>query len=450
LIAQLKAENFEYRQKEKDYNILHSQLLDLEHRFRLLQEEKTRAEREAHDREDQGYRSNESIQNEIKIVKTSIEDKQKQLKDLSAELAALKELAGDKTEEISHLKQQIANSVVTTEELSKDKKELENEINFENDKRRAAQIEAEKLSNYNDQIAKEKGLAEDNIAENQLEIKRLNDRISLVNSQISDTDAIIKQRNTELGLTLDTKSNLQHEIDDIIVSNGRLKDENNVNSLKIRDLENELDRLNKRFDEIVAITDVRDKELKAAKSTLSYTEDKSTSVLDQVKQVSRENEVLQSLLDKYRNDVELQKQLRDQEIAKKLEIEAEKKRLEREVLHKDLEARSAKKELEKVQEDKANLLDNHLQLNQELNALKEHTELLHSQNKTLNRELDSFVDTDQKVREDLDRKYRVDYLKAKNNEELQKSVTKLRESQSPAKKSPYKSPYKSPFRNPPA
>ena len=59
----------------------------------------------------------------------------------------------------------------------------------------------------------------------------------------------------------------------------------------------------------------------------------------------------------------------------------------------------------------------------------------------MNKELDNFVITDEKARTDLDRKQRVEYIKTKNIDELQKSVTKLRESVSPVKKSPYKSPF---------
>lgn len=52
------------------------------------------------------------------------------------------------------------------------------------------------------------------------------------------------------------------------------------------------------------------------------------------------------------------------------------------------------------------------------------------------------VDTDEKVRKDLYRKPRVEYIKEKNQEELQRSFTKLKSSISPTKKtSPYGSPY---------
>ena len=53
------------------------------------------------------------------------------------------------------------------------------------------------------------------------------------------------------------------------------------------------------------------------------------------------------------------------------------------------------------------------------------------------------VDTNEKVRYDLNRKDHVNYVKAKAQNELEKSEEKVKISQSP-KRSPYKSPVKSP------
>ncbi len=40
LIAQLKAEAFEMRQRERDYRALHQSFMDLEHRYNLIKEER--------------------------------------------------------------------------------------------------------------------------------------------------------------------------------------------------------------------------------------------------------------------------------------------------------------------------------------------------------------------------------------------------------------------------
>jgi len=51
------------------------------------------------------------------------------------------------------------------------------------------------------------------------------------------------------------------------------------------------------------------------------------------------------------------------------------------------------------------------------------------------------VVVDEKIKKDLDRKNRIEYMKEKNENELQRSAEKVKLSTSPSK-SPYKSPYK--------
>jgi len=383
LIAQLKAENFEYRQKEKDYNILHSQLLDLEHRFRLLQEEKSRAEHEAHDHEDQNYKKNDGLQSDIRVIKATIDDKQKQLKDLGAELSALKELASDKGEEISQMKHEIAEASVLNNKLLKDKKAVEGELAFESDNKRAAQLEADRIAGINDRISQEQAEISSRARENEVETLRLNERINDINRQLTDTEVSKHQREIELDAELAAKRNVQHDIDDLLIDNGKMQEDNKVLQYKANDMELQIKKLNKRLDDILNISDVKDKELRNSKASLSYADEKAQDIREQAKKLQRENEVLQSLLDKYRGDVNLQKQLRDEEIGQKLQVEQEKKRLERHVMSKELEVQDAKKELEKVQENKEKLIDHHYMLNQELGALKEHADLLENQNKTV-------------------------------------------------------------------
>jgi hypothetical protein len=48
-------------------------------------------------------------------------------------------------------------------------------------------------------------------------------------------------------------------------------------------------------------------------------------------------------------------------------------------------------------------------------------------------ELDKFVETDEKVRTEINRKQYVEYLKGKNQEELQHLSTKIKSSVSPKK-----------------
>jgi len=60
----------------------------------------------------------------------------------------------------------------------------------------------------------------------------------------------------------------------------------------------------------------------------------------------------------------------------------------------------------------------------------------------LHAELDRFVEVDERVRQDLDLKNRVEYVKSKNLEDLQRSIEKVKKSRSPERRtSPHKSPY---------
>jgi cell division septum initiation protein DivIVA len=56
-------------------------------------------------------------------------------------------------------------------------------------------------------------------------------------------------------------------------------------------------------------------------------------------------------------------------------------------------------------------MDRNLDLKSEYEALQKHIVLLTQQNKELQRELDSFVETDDIVRRNLDRKDKVDMIR---------------------------------------
>ena len=59
------------------------------------------------------------------------------------------------------------------------------------------------------------------------------------------------------------------------------------------------------------------------------------------------------------------------------------------------------------------------------------------------------METDEKVRQELNRKDRIEYLKGKNQDEIMSSMYKVKTSQSPERRtSPYKSPLKSDYKSP--
>ena len=383
MIAQLKAENFEYRQKEKDYNTLHNMLLDLERRFRLLQEEKTLAERESHEREDLHYKRNEELHNDIRNLKVALDDKQKELKTASADWAAYKGLTEDKALEVSQLKKELANRAADNVELLRAKKNLEADLGTVLEAKKATHAEADRIALLNDRVAAAEAQTAERLNSNRAEAGALQRKIDGVTATITDLGAVKKQRDLEIGAALEGKRSNRNEADRLLSLNGRLQEDNGGLEIAIKDTELRLASQKQKLSDTLVLLSANDKEVLEAKSNLSYTDGQALNTLEQARKVQRDNEVLQSLLDKYRNDVDLQRRLRLAETSKKLELEQEKKMLEREVINKQLEAHSAQKQLQRVHLDKDRLLDDHEQLNQELGAVKEHAELLESQNFTV-------------------------------------------------------------------
>ena len=376
----MKAENFEYRQKEKDYNTLHNQLLDLEHRFRLLQEEKVRAEREAKEGENESCKKNDELQAELKSYKATLEDKQIQLRDLEEYLAQLKSLAGNRAEEIFNCKRELAMAASNSNDLLKAKKQLQEDCAIESSKKQSIQAEARQLADLNEKLARDETKASAKVQENMRSIRDISERIDVLTKKIMDSNLLVKGNEGELTTTLERQESLQRQLDDLVLSNSRLQNENRDFSLRAKDLEIQVNRFNVRYKDTLMAIEEKEKELRMVRSTLGVSERRMIETIEQAKEKRRENEILQSLLDKHRSNAETQKRLREQEAIRKLELAQEKKRLEQEVIVKDLEARSAKKELEIVQVNKERLLGNHLQLSGELDALKGHAELLELQN----------------------------------------------------------------------
>ena len=72
----MRAENYECKKKERNFQTLHKQLLDLETRYRFLQDDKARFEREVKEHEDQLYNENYDIKTQIDSYKETLDEKQ--------------------------------------------------------------------------------------------------------------------------------------------------------------------------------------------------------------------------------------------------------------------------------------------------------------------------------------------------------------------------------------
>lgn len=84
-----------------------------------------------------------------------------------------------------------------------------------------------------------------------------------------------------------------------------------------------------------------------------------------------------------------------------------------------------RKDLDSVRYSNDALLDRNHELKEELDSLQSHADLLTSQNRELQRELDEFIETDEVVRRNLDRKDKVYMIRTKVDDVIKKSVVDL-------------------------
>ena len=99
----------------------------------------------------------------------------------------------------------------------------------------------------------------------------------------------------------------------------------------------------------------------------------------------------------------------------------------------EVEERSHNTDLEAVNYSNQALMDRNLDLKSEYEALQKHSLLLSQQNRDLQRELDQFVETDDAVRRNLDRKEKVFEIRHKVDHAIGHSQALIQRSYSPAK-----------------
>lgn len=90
-----------------------------------------------------------------------------------------------------------------------------------------------------------------------------------------------------------------------------------------------------------------------------------------------------------------------------------------------------RKELEGARYSNSALLDNNSNLQVEIDSLNNHIRVITHQNEELTKELDQFVQANEAIRQRLDRKARVQEIRARNDQQLAFSRTNVDHSRSP-------------------
>ena len=376
----MKAENFELIQKEREYNVIKSQIMDLEHRLRLVQEEKDRMEADSREIDDLRFRKSETAKDDLRRSNAALVDIEAEVRDQSGKLNAHKSLIEDRNEEIIRLKRVLAGLADEGDRLRREKGALELELRNAHDGHKSAEMEISGFVERSEELKKAKAMEEQRMYDAEGEINQLKRRLQDLQVMADMAEDEHHQKSKQKEEASQIQRYAQGELSSLMGKNRQLQDDHDMLIKKMNDLEAELRLSNRNLDGISLMVEDKEKELTAVRSNSLLVDSKALGAQQELRKCNQDNDTLRTLLDKYKDDAEFQKRLRDQESTEKYRLEEEKQRLSKEAILRDIEARTAKKELEKYQDTHGQLIEERVMTSQELQALKEHTHLLESQN----------------------------------------------------------------------
>jgi len=218
----------------------------------------------------------------------------------------------------------------------------------------------------------------------ELELAKLTHNFADIMQEMDLAKKCLADREKDLEIIQDNRISNRKEADNLLLDNKKLLNERDRLSPTIHDLDIQLAKNKKDLDDTLTLLNIKEKDLKNAKMGFTFAEEKNASSKTELYKLKKDNETLNNLLGKYRSDADFQKRLTEDEMRKRDEIAKEKKKIETEAALKSYEARKAKENLAKMQGSHELLLDSRYQLNQELDAMKQHADVLEYQNKNVN------------------------------------------------------------------
>lgn len=380
MIAQLKAELAELKQQGDDYAKVHADLLEAEYQLKLLEDEKFRTERDSKEREDALQLKIDDLQDDLKRLGNILTGKQEQLKATDTELIETKKRCDFLMKELARLKNDIGGLESNFKDLQIENRTLQSKVEASEAQNKAANNEIDSLTIMNEKLNKINNEKASKEREYERELHDLESELQRTKME----SEVLKRNNSSKDKELENVENsrvmLRREVDTLKGNCARYEDQLDERDHKIKDMEGQLSELNNHLTITMSKIESRENYINSLNDKVTKSEEKSYKAESEIARLKKENDSLHNLLDKYRSDVEAHKKYKEDQMMAKYELEQQKKQLEREMLSREIEARTAKRELEKVQEVKEKLAGDRYNLNAELEALKEHAELLESQN----------------------------------------------------------------------
>ena len=152
---------------------------------------------------------------------------------------------------------------------------------------------------------------------------------------------------------------------------------------QLKKKELELLRADKKVEEFINTINYKNQKEDELKRHLSQVEKTALDYKDQIRKTIKDKEIYEMLADQRKKEADINKKLRDSQAYQSMEMLKEKKSLEGKLLEKEIEASRAKRDLNLIKDTREILLEDKLSKEKEIDALREHTEVLHSVNATV-------------------------------------------------------------------
>lgn len=318
-------------------------------------------------------------------LQSSLKSLESEAGERSSNLAALKSLLEDRNAEVSRLRRGLVDLGEEESCAARARRALEEELKAAQNGRIVAERQRTSLMELRERLNKTKEVEQERIrAGEQLSIE-LDRRLVDLQGMIDEVEKECERNEMEIEDASQLRRQAKEEADSLLLKNSRLQSDKEKFIKKIEDLELQCRAIDRKLGDASMLIAGRDKELESIRSNTAYTENKVLAATEELRKLKSENETLEALLSKYRNDVEFHKRLRDEETIQKYRLEEERKRLSRETLLKDIEAQTARTQLQRYQDSHSQLLEQNSLAAQELQAIKDHAALLESQNLSVRR-----------------------------------------------------------------
>lgn len=214
----------------------------------------------------------------------------------------------------------------------------------------------------------------------------------------------------------------------------RLKDlaenktqEASENNDMLKQLDYDQSRAHLRVEETQKLIDARNYDLRNKQILLEDVQKEIQRFKDNNSRGNGESQILRKDNDKLLADIfEVRKEM-EYQAGRNADMALQARDLEFRAKDKDDQVYILRKDLDQQKYSNSQMRDGNVEFLSEKDALEKHAHILQIQNEDITRELDKFVETDEQVRSQLDRRGRVTGLRSKNENELQKSYYRIEE-----------------------